>query len=211
MPTVIVNALGWLLGHPSNISNTDARDVGIQIMGYLLSIMNWLNELTQHEEDAFKIAQPDFMDGANGLGNTAYVNAHAWSHLLWHVLPNSLAWLDGKTHEWVDAKYDDPINDLQISVEGLQDSLAYLYHWRDTVLIPFMLGWTRWYKWFTGWPSDALRTVRDWKTRPGAFTDFALPNVARPLANYLDERSHTQLRDYWLSVLVKSAPADGEQ
>jgi hypothetical protein len=120
------------------------------------------------------------------------------------IIPNSLAWLDGHTHQWVDGKYDPQLAGIWDHLRVLTDETDSLIEWRRTRAKPLLQGFVDFRDWLETWPRSILYTWRRWLEHPEQFGEWAAPTVAWPLVRLIGSEQHRLLRDTLTAELVDS-------
>ena len=178
-----------------------------QVVQMVVSFASVFDDLSNKVKASWSYADPRMKDLALGAGNLGFVERNAWERLFTTIIPNSLRWLDGRTHQWVDAKYDWQIND-------------FWHYWHnqwgwDTEFDGWRYGWVNpnlrhWILWFDTW-HERVETVAftwdEWFHHPDEFGEWGAPPLIGPTIAYYDKPEHKESRDNMTQIIV-DATAD---
>ena len=122
------------------------------------------------------------------------------------VIPGSLKWVYGAVVLHLVDPLRKSVHTLQGEVKTLRKQVSALDHWEVAYVDPTLKKLLAFIRYFDGWPTSVLNTVRTWIERPAVFGQFAAPAVARPLITYLAASPTAPLLDDWVSTFVDASP-----
>jgi hypothetical protein len=209
MPSIL-SALGGAVVNKlfggGGISNTDIQDATVGLYSMILQLANWSADLATTNLRAWEDNQGYIRRAGVDVQEIGSNDYYMWGHLLHAILPHSLAWLDGHTHQWVDGKYTPIINTINSRIGWLMENVKALVSWRKSFADPTLVNYRGWRTWFDGWPRGAVFTVQSWKTEPRAFYEFAVPKIAANLLAYYDLPAHNREAIQIAQIAVDHSP-----
>lgn len=178
-----------------------------QIVNMVVDFASIFDSLSNRVKASWAYADPRMKDLALGAGNLGYIERNAWERLFNTIIPNSLSWLDGRTHQWVDTKYDWQLNDFWKYWRAQWAYDAAVTKWADTWVDPNL---QHWIIWFDTW-HDRVETVAftwsEWFHHPDQFGDWGAPPLIGPTIRYYGAPEHRESRDNMTQIIV-DATAD---
>ena len=204
----IVAIATWLLkqtaGWTGKLSDTTLRDALVGVWATIASMAEWIKTITDSEHGAWQFSHPQAVGAAWGLGETAYALAHGMVRIVDVIVPNSLAWLDGETHQWVDAKYDPQLSELYSDVDDINDRLNRVQTWRNAWVDPQLTADLGYRQFLQGWPQSQWFTIKGWFADPAVFARWATAPLIGPTIAYYADRAHADSRDNMTAALLPS-------
>lgn len=216
---VLLNGLGTLaqLAFGSSSGGVDTATLGAfvaglasqisQVVNMLISFASIFDSLSNKELASWQYADPRMKDLALGAGNLGYVEEQAWERLFNTIIPNSLSWLDGRTHQWVDTKYDWQINAFWNYWRAQWKYDEAVTRWADTWVDPNLQHWITWFDTWHTRVENVSFTWTEWFKHPDQFGDWGAPPLIGPTIEYYTKPEHKPSRDNMTQIIV-DATAD---
>lgn len=158
------------------------------LLQMILALGNVVQVVFTDEADAWDKSVPPMNTGAAALGQMGYNELAAWEQLLNGIIPSSLHWLDGHTHQWVDAVYGWWVRHLNKQVGYLWGSVGQIQSLDNKFIVPQLEADNRWFKWFSGWPLSAIYVLHAWIQNPGTLATLIAPEETQAVVGYLATR-----------------------
>lgn len=204
------SVVAWLaafLGSSGDLTNEGFDLAIVRVWTGINGIGQFLQDILGSERGAWLFAKPQIIGGAWGLGQLAYNERQAWERLLGVIIPNSLKWLDGHTHQWVDPALGRLWHELT-KFENFQygwdtATANWANHWVDPNL-------SHWIQWFDDWHTrveTVSQTWWDWLHHPDQFGNWGAPPLIGPTIAYYSAPEHKESRDNLTQIIV-DATAD---
>lgn len=178
-----------------------------QIVSMLASFAGIFDSLANKILASWQYADPRMKDLALGVGNLGYVERDAWERLFTVIIPGSLSWLDGRTHQWVDAKYDWQINDFWNYWHSQWKWDDEVTKWADNWVDPNLEHWIVWFNTWHQRVETVAFTWTEWFKHPDEFGDWGAPPLIGPTIDYYSKPEHKDSRDNMTQIIV-DATAD---
>ena len=195
-----------LAGGGSGDVTQQIQDVTARFQALFIAFVQFMQDLFRSQHQAWQDAHPNIVDGANGFERSAYTEGNNWPWLLQTILPQSLRWLDGHTHQWVDRKYDWQISAFWRYFTDLFKWREAIRDWRNNWVDPNIKDWRNWHAWFTTYPRAVIEQWHAWLQHPAWFAEWAAPPLWTAMLNYIHPPKHKRLRDELARTVIVSSP-----